>query len=154
MTLFSDATGRQVVSTTTAATLGKVDELMIDPHARAVVAVRLKKAGDKDTLRWADITAFGADAVTVSGADKLAEASSGLAGLSSKDHRAIGKRVLSTTGDELGTVDDIEFDPDTGTITALVLADGQVPGVRLVGIGSYAVIVQAESQPTPPGPTR
>jgi len=64
--------------------------------------------------------------------------------LSSKDHRVLGKRVLATTGDELGTVVDVEFDPHTGTVSALVLAAGEIAGVRLIGVGSYAVIVQAE----------
>ena len=36
---FSDATGRQVVSTSTAATVGKIDEFVVDPQLRAVVAV-------------------------------------------------------------------------------------------------------------------
>jgi sporulation protein YlmC with PRC-barrel domain len=144
MTRFSEATGRQVVSTSTAVTLGKIDEFVIDPHARAVVAVTLKKTDEGDTLRWSDITAFGADAVTVAGAGRLTAAPPDLAHLSGKDHRIVGKRVLATTGDELGSVDDVEFDPDTGAITALVLAGGPVAGVRLIGVGSYAVVVSAE----------
>jgi sporulation protein YlmC with PRC-barrel domain len=144
MTLFSAAVGRQVVSTSTAVTLGKVDQFVIDPHVQAVVAVTLKKTDDGDTLRWSDITAFGADAVTVSGADRLTEATPELAHLSGKNRRIVGKRVLATTGDELGSVDDVEFDPDTGAITALLLAGGSVAGNRLIGIGSYAVVVRAE----------
>jgi uncharacterized protein YrrD len=144
MTRFSEATGRQVVSTSTAATLGKVDEFLIDPSARSVVALRLKKAGDGDTVRWADISAFGADAVTVPGADALTEIGPDLAELTGKDHRVLGKRVLSTAGDELGTIEDVEFDPETGTITTLLLTVGQVAGVRLIGVGSYAVVVHAD----------
>lgn len=144
MTLLSEAVGRQVVSTSTAVTLGKIDEFVIDPHARAVVAVTLKKTDDGDTLRWSDITAFGADAVTVAGADQLTAAPPELAALSGKDHRILGKRVLATTGDELGSVDDVEFDPHTGAITALVLAGGRVEGVRLIAVGSYSVVVRAE----------
>jgi uncharacterized protein YrrD len=142
--LFSEATGRQVVSTTTAATVGKVDDFVIDPHTHAVVALRLKKADAGATLRWSDITAFGADAVTVSGAEKLTDAPPELAALSGKDHRVLSKRVLATTGDELGAVQDVDFDPETGIISALVLAGGSVAGVRLIGVGSYAVVVQAE----------
>ena len=66
--------------------------------------------------------------------------------MSEKHHRMLGKRVFSTGGDELGKVDDVEFDPDTGTITALFLAGGEVAGVRLIGVGSYAVVVQAEEE--------
>ncbi|MGI8665808.1 MAG: PRC-barrel domain-containing protein [Jatrophihabitans sp.] len=132
-----------MVSISTAATLGKIDEFIIDPRTRAVVAVTLKRADHADTLRWKDITVFGADAVTVSGDDQLTETTPELAGLSAKDHRVIGKRVLATTGDELGMVDDVEFDPTTGAITGLLLASGVVAGTRLIGVGSYAVVVQA-----------
>jgi sporulation protein YlmC with PRC-barrel domain len=144
MTLFSEAAGRQVVSTSTAATLGKIDEFVLDPQARAVVAVTLKKSDSGDTLRWADITAFGADAVTVTGADKVTGTPAELAALSGKDHRILGKRVLATTGDELGTVQDVGFDPTTGIVTTLILDSREVEGVRLVGLGSYAVVVHAE----------
>lgn len=142
--LLSEAVGRQVVNTATAATLGKIDELVIDARAQAVVAVTLRKTADGDTVRWSDITAFGADAVTVPGADRLSEAPPEVAFLLDKDHRILGKQVLAATGDELGTVQDIEFDPRTGAITALILASGQVPGSRLIAVGSYAVVVQAE----------
>jgi uncharacterized protein YrrD len=141
---FSDAAGRQVVSTSTAETLGSVDEFVVYPPSHAVVALLLKKTAAGDTLLWSDLTAFGADAVTVSGADKLTAPRADLVALSGKDHRLLGKRVLSTAGDELGTVDDVEFDPDTGIITALVLAGGDVAGVRLIGVGSYAVIVHTQ----------
>jgi sporulation protein YlmC with PRC-barrel domain len=141
MTLISDARGRQVVSTTTAATIGKIDQFVIDPHTQAIVAVTLKKADHGDTLRWSDITAFGADAVTVSRADQLTDTPPDVADLAGKEHHVIGKRVLATTGDELGTVHDVEFDPATGAITALLLGSGKVAASRLIAVGSYAVIV-------------
>ena len=46
------------------------------------------------------------------------------------------------TGDEIGTVDDVEFDPETGEVTSLILASGDIAGTRLVGIGSYAVVAE------------
>ena len=55
----------------------------------------------------------------------------------------LGKRVLATSGDELGKVKDVEFDPATGDVLALLLDEGASPGERLIGVGSYAVVVQA-----------
>jgi sporulation protein YlmC with PRC-barrel domain len=138
---FSEATGRQVVSTSTAVTVGRVDDFVIDPRSRAVVALTVKKTAGGDTVRWSDLTAFGTDAVTVSGAERITEAGPEIAALSGKDHRVMGKRVLTTAGDDIGKVDDVEFDPESGTITALILASGDVAGVRLVGVGSYATVV-------------
>lgn len=56
----------------------------------------------------------------------------------------MGNRVLSTAGDELGTVTDVEFDGGSGSVTRLLLVENEIAGVRLRGIGSYAVVVTAE----------
>ena len=141
MTTFGEAKGRPVVSTTTAETVGKVEGFVVDPAARRVVALRLKK---HDVLRWPDLTAFGSDAVTVGGADRIGPPDGDLVRLADKKHDVIGKRVLSAAGDELGKVHDVEFEADTGEVTTLVLDSGSVVGGRLLGIGSYAVVVQAE----------
>jgi sporulation protein YlmC with PRC-barrel domain len=141
--LFSEASGRKVVSTSTAETVGHVDRFVVDPKTRTVIAVEVKKA-DGDTLLWADIFAFGADAVTVTGADRIGDASPEVAALSDKDHRILGKRVLSTVGDELGSVDDVDFEPESGRVLALIATGQQIAGTRLVGVGSYAVVVSAE----------
>jgi len=141
---FSEALGRQVVSTSTAETVGVVDEFVVDPRRRAVVALSLKKTDGGDTLLWTDIAAFGSDAVTVTSADKIVAAAPAIIALSGKDHRLVGRRVLTSSGDDIGTVDDVEFDADTGAITSLLLAAGDVAGARLVGVGSYAVVVRAK----------
>jgi uncharacterized protein YrrD len=103
-----------------------------------------KKTDGGDTLLWSDILAFGADAVTVTSAGKIVDASPAITALSGKGHHLLGKRVITAAGDELGTIDDVEFDADTGTITALAVASGDVAGARLVGVGSYAAVVRPE----------
>jgi uncharacterized protein YrrD len=141
---FSEATGRKVVSTTTAATVGKIHDFVIDAHGPVVAAVELKKTDNGDTLRWADITAFGADAVTVEAAEKVTDGGDDITPLLAKSNHVLKKLVLSTAGDELGKVADVEFDPATGEVTALVLDTGEIAAKRLIGIGSYAVVVHAE----------
>lgn len=141
--LFSDAKGRQVVSSGTATTVGKVSGFVVDPATRAVVGVKLKKAEHGDMLRWSDLTAFGADAVTVTSPDLISDGGESLRALSGKAHRVLGKRVLTSTGDQLGKVADVDFDPVTGALTALHLDDESVvDAARLLGIGSYAVVVR------------
>lgn len=139
--LFSEARHRKIVSTTTADTVGRVDELLVDPQRHAILAINVGKADRGDTLRWQDLSAFGVDAVTVSDAEQISEADDEVKALSGKNHRIMGKRVLTTHGDELGSVADVEFEPSSGVITAIQLDGQQVEGVRLVGIGSYAVVV-------------
>ena len=145
MTLFSEARGRKVVSTSTAGTVGKVHELVIDPATRTVLALELRKTDSGSSLRYSDITAFGDDAVTVTGADKITEATEDVAALLGKDHHVLGKRVLSAAGVELGTVKDVEFSAESGRVTALHLDGTEVSGARLLGVGSYAVVVASEN---------
>jgi sporulation protein YlmC with PRC-barrel domain len=143
--LFSEAKGHKVVASSTADTVAKVSGFVVDPVTRSVVAVHLKKAEGGDFLRWGDMVAFGADAVTVTDDSVIGDGGPDVAALAGKAHRVLGKRVLSSGGDELGKVDDVAFDPETGTISALVLGkggSGEVAGDRLIGIGSYAVVVR------------
>ncbi len=142
---FSEASGRQVVSSNTAETVGQVAGFVIDPQSHSIVAITLNKAAHGDTVLWADLTAFGTDAVTVPGAEVILEANDAVAALSGKDHRLVGKRVLDTDGVDLGAATDAEFDPATGRLTELLLTNGTVRGERLVGIGSYAAIVHADA---------
>ena len=142
---FSQVRGHSVVSTSDARTVGRVGELVVDPGSRRVVALALSKTdGNVDTLTYDALTAIGADAVTVPSAAALSVAEGRLAELRDKRHGVLGKRVLSQRGDELGSVQDVEFDPADGRVGALLLADGSsLDGERLHGVGSYAVVVRA-----------
>jgi sporulation protein YlmC with PRC-barrel domain len=141
---FSDAEGRKVVSTVTAETVGRVSDYVIDPETRTVAALVLKKtSGSDNILPWENLEAFGEDAVMVVDARRLTSASGRVAELSDKRHREHGKRVLSTAGVDLGKVTDVEFDPETAAVTALILDEGTIEGARLLAAGSYAVIVRA-----------
>lgn len=139
---FSDASGRKVVSTATAETVGKVDGFVVDLHGPSVAALELKKTSSGDVVRWTDITAFGEDAVTLPDAAVITAVTPELEPLLDKRNRVLGKRVLSTAGDEVGKVKDVEFDPATGAVVALRLEQTDVDGARMVGIGHYAVVVK------------
>ncbi len=142
--LFTEAHGRKVVSTVTAATIGHLRSFVVDPTARRVVAITLKKKTpvSGSALPWAAITGFGADAVTAAGDHLLIELDDQLAELDSKAHTILGKQVLTTAGYRIGTVSDVDFDPTTGAISVL-LAGQSIDGQRLIGVGSFAVIVAA-----------
>ncbi|MFD6859232.1 PRC-barrel domain-containing protein [Rhodococcus sp. NPDC060090] len=107
------------------------------------MAVRLKKAGPGTIVPWASIGTFGDDAVIVRGPDAVGEPDAAIASLTGKDHEVVGKRMLTAAGNELGTVADVDFDPGSGAIVALLGEAGDVAGIGLVGVGSYAVVVDA-----------
>lgn len=142
--LFTQVSGRKVVSTSTAETVGQVAALVVDPRSHSVVAVSLTKAAHGDTLLWSDITAFGTDAVTIAGADVISEANETVKELSGKAHDLLGKRVLTTFGEDLGTLSDVRFDPSSGAVESLLVPGRDVAGARLIGIGSYAVVVHGD----------
>jgi sporulation protein YlmC with PRC-barrel domain len=142
--LFSEAKGHKVVATDAAATVGRVDGFIVDPVSRQVVGLELGKTpGAGDTLPWSNIQGFGRDAVTVGSAAMVVTADDALAERSGKDHALLRKRVLSTAGVDLGTLRDVEFDPATGQVQQLLLDQGTLDGARLLGAGSYAVVVRA-----------
>jgi sporulation protein YlmC with PRC-barrel domain len=141
---FSEAAGRKVVSTSTAETVGRIADYIIDPRQKTLAAIVLKKtSGKEDTIPWDSVDAFGDDAVMIKDEDVLVVPSGRLAELLDKNLREHGKLVLSSAGVDLGKVDDVEFDPKTGALTALLLTDTSIDGKRLLAAGSYAVIVQA-----------
>jgi len=107
-----------------------------------VVAVTIKKTASGDTLLWSDITAFGADAVTVADAGLISEANEKVKDLSAKVHRLLGKRVLTDFGEDLGNLSDIDFDPGSGALNTLITTGRSVAGAQLIGVGSYAIVVR------------
>lgn len=139
------ATGRKVVSLATAETVGKISRFVIDVPQRRISALVLRKT-DKhgEILAWSDVTGFGDDAVTVADVGVLSEADGSMKELSDKDHQLIGKRALSTRGDDLGEIKDVEFDPSTGLLEQIHYPDGTARGDSLVGIGTYAAVLDID----------
>lgn len=142
---FSEAKSHKIVSTSSADTVGKLSGFVVDPHSSSIVALRLKKTGDAgDTLPWSAVTAFGPDAVTIADVQVLVDSK---ADGVDPDQPMIKKQVLDTTGRLLGTVRDVDFNPGDGHLTSLLLDSGEIEGSRLIGIGSYAVVVMKADSP-------
>ncbi len=146
---FSEAKGQKVLSTSDAATVGKVARFVVAPTpapARVAALVLRKTPGEGDVLPWAGLTAFGRDAVTVPSAAVFVSPDGELATLADKDHQILGRRVLDDSGTDLGKVADVDFDVRTGELTTVVTDRTEIPGSAVVGLGSYALVVRA----TPP----
>jgi sporulation protein YlmC with PRC-barrel domain len=58
----------------------------------------------------------------------------------------LDRRVIDDTGTELGTVADVEFDSSDGRIGSISVGDRSVVGERLLGNGSFAVVVSASDE--------
>ncbi len=146
---FRSAVGRKVVSRATAHQLGVVDRLLTTPDCHQVASVIIGRGKKAQLVDWAQLSGFGADAVMVTdesalrppGDDREQRAANGKGEL-------FGSRVLSELGNELGIVDDIVFDPASGAVEVLAVADRQVPADAVLGAGTYAVVVSAGQDPT------
>ncbi len=93
-------------------------------------------------MRWDALAGLGPDALTVDSAEKVAEPPSEWKHRATAKLDLIGRMVLTEHGHQLGKVKDVEFDPADGRVTSLLLKDAFVDGERLLGIGSYAVVVR------------
>jgi uncharacterized protein YrrD len=145
---FRQSLGRKVVSRATAHELGAVAHLLTTVDGRRVAAVIIGRGKKAQLVDWAQLSGFGADAVMVSDEAALRSPSD------DREHRAasgklelLGKRALSVLGNELGTVDDISFDPGSGAVETLAVADRQIPANGVLGAGSYAVVIDAADDP-------
>lgn len=141
---WSQLKGRKVVSTTTADRVGKVDGFLLDPQTRSVVGLHLKKTESGSVVAWNDLAAVGSDAVTVADASVVVEPDEAQSALGGKRGAVLKKLVLDDAGRALGKVTDVDLDPETGAVRELVLDGATVPGERLLGVGSYAVVVRAD----------
>lgn len=143
--LFSQARKHNVVSTATATRVARVDGFVVLPGPARVALLRLGKVSGAGTLlAWEDLQGFGPDAVTVATDAVIRPARDTLEQRAEdNDLEIIGKRVLTERGMELGSVTDVDFDPETGAVTSLIIKAETIAGSRLIGLGGYAVVVSA-----------
>jgi uncharacterized protein YrrD len=143
---FADVVRRQVIDLETAVVMGVVDDAIVqvvtDGAARILGFTLRKTHGKNDWLDWADITAIGADAITVESVRALTEQPEDNGRLLLGDD-VVGGRVLGDDGQSMSTISQIEFDPASGDITQVILANTDVhAGTDLRGVGRYATILR------------
>lgn len=146
---FKRSAGRKVLSRSSANKLGVVSHFVVDVQQRRVAAVVIGRGKKAQLVDWAQLSGFGPDAVMVvdEGAlrptadEQEKAAAAATLGL-------IGRRVLSERGNELGALDDVTFAADSGLLEGLLIGDRHVPADSLLGIGSYAVVLDQSEDPS------
>lgn len=142
--LFSQARKHDVVNTTTANRVARLEGFVVRPSPPRVALLRLSKVsgGSGNLLAWEDVQGFGPDAVTVTDDAVLRGPQDDVEQRAEdKELEILGKRVLTERGMQIGSVTDVEFDPETGAVTSLITTAEPVAGGRLIGLGGYAVVV-------------
>jgi len=145
---FRQALGRKVVSRATAHEMGAVSRLLVTVDCRQVAGVIMGKGKKAMVVDWSEVSGFGADAVMVTseGALRAPDGAREQAAANGK-LELLGNRMLTESGNELGTIDDFSFDPASGSVDILSVADRQIPAEAVLGSGSYAVVVAASQDP-------
>lgn len=137
---WTQARGHEVIDTDNAEALGRLDALVIDPREHKVAALVV---GDR-VVSWADAHGIGPDAVTVHGADVIRDAESPLESAAvAGTTDPISKPVFTDEGFEVGVVQDIVLDAESGVVEQVILEETTLDGDRLLGIGPFAVVVAA-----------
>ena len=140
--LFTEARQRKVVSAADDEAVGRIDRFVVHPDEQRVGSFRLDNVPDmKRYLSYRNVEEFGEEQVTVPNGNVLRLPDGPREEKIRRDYGMLGKRILTDTGHELGKVVDVAFDAADGSITAIVLEDGEVAGDRLRGVGPYAVVV-------------
>jgi len=139
---FARAVGRRVLSRATAQELGLVARLLIDPGRTQVAALIIGKGKNARIVDWDQLSGFGPDAVMLNDEGALREpADERERRAAGGDLELVGKRALSGTGNGLGTIADVTFDPESGRLESLLIGNRDVPPSSLLGIGSYAAVL-------------
>lgn len=143
MMLLSQVLGHPVISADDARPAGEVAGLGIDPRTRRITELYLRDArSGGDSVPWTRVRGMGPDAVIIDTTAAATEAAPG--GAHPRTHKKLlGKRVLTEYGEDIGTLTEVTFDPETGSVGDLHIGREQVPGSRLVGLGSYALVIGA-----------
>ena len=125
------------------------------PGERRIGAVVVGRGRKAQLVDWVHLSGFGPDAVMVHDEGPCARRmTTGARRAPTASWSCVGRRALSEHGNELGTLDDVTFDPATGTIEMLRIGDREIPAGSLLGSGSYAVVLDASQEPAPLGRRR
>jgi sporulation protein YlmC with PRC-barrel domain len=146
---FRGSSRRKVVSRSSASEVGSVSYLLVDAQQRRVAAVIIGHGKKAQLVDWAQLSGFGPDAVMVVDEDALRPPADDRERAATEGRlELVGKRALSERGNELGQIDDVTFDADTGALEDLLIGDRRFPAGTLLGSGSYAAVLDESQNPS------
>lgn len=156
MIRFKASVGRTVVSLDEGAIVGKLDDFQFDLESRRIYGYRVKGArmfGKSGGIRADRLLRVGRDVAFVQASDDVELGG----GRSTVDGRSWatqyrGTRVMTRSGEMVGTVDDLVYDAAGDTVVALVISqDRGVVLDRGVATGPAACILDSETRLHPLG---
>ena len=126
----TDLNGMAVVSLQEGAKLGQVDQPIFDLSARRLRALYVKGDSGISILPFDQIEKIGTDAITVATSRVTQTPGAESMGSRMLDLPTLRKlKVVDRDGTYLGTLSEIEFDPQSGQVTQLAAHKGGVAGI-------------------------
>jgi uncharacterized protein YrrD len=122
-----DVTGIPVIHAESGKELGRVREWLLDSKGESVLALVAESLGWLSQTRvfpFRQVVGIGDDAVLVTYDE--ANPPPELDIREGDTHSVLGKRVLTTSGREVGVVEDVLFDEDSGMVTGWRLSSGLI----------------------------
>lgn len=141
--LLTTTLGENVVSKTSAETLGSVEGVVVDAATRTVTALQIGKGRKAKVVAWNAVSGVGTAAVVVDDDGAVREPTDDEQRFVGGDVAVIGGLVLSDRGNGHGKVVDIEYDEENGAVLSIRTQSATIAADRLRAIGSYAWIVAA-----------
>jgi uncharacterized protein YrrD len=144
---FTAASGRSVVSRTSAEQLGELAHVVVDANLRRVALLVVGKRRKALLVAWDQVSGFGPDAIMITDENALyAPRDERERDAAEGNLELVGRRALSDMGNDLGNVTDVVFDPASGLLETIVLGDHEEPAASLLGAGSFAAIIRAPAE--------
>ena len=121
----------------------------MDAQQRRIIAVVIGRGKKAQVVEWAQLSGLGPDAVMVidEGALRPPENDRERAAAGGR-LELVGKRALTERGNELGELDDVTFNAETGALEELLIGDRGVQAGSLLGSGSYAAVLDESEDPS------
>ena len=123
--------GKQILSLSTGQRLETVNDLVLDPDGRRMIALVVSEGGlltSEKVVPSSEITSYGKDAVVVRAPDAIISASDQPELRAAVHHhdKILGKTVFTTTGDKLGSISDVYFDEQTADVMGYEVSGGLI----------------------------
>lgn len=161
MATYQQVKGLSVVTMKAGKKVGAIDEILTDKEGHRVCWLRVGDGGlfSGGRSSWVPAEAIhgiGEHAVTIDAEDSLGsdDAAPGAVELAKSGHHLVGKKVITDTGNYLGTIRDYNFSPDDFALTSLSIARDagpfshktvDVPIDYLLSAGQDVVIVAEQT---------
>ncbi len=141
----SELIGLLVLTKDGARRLGQVADVLVSASDGRVIGLLLTGGSaflGHRVYPYEEVAAIGNGAVLVNSESAVISTRDGgkLKQLLARHNEVVGKRILSESGDDLGVVADLVFDPDTGRVLGYEVSGGVVQdivsGRRFLSVGS------------------